>query len=260
MTTRFSNDVVVVTGASAGIGKALAQELSRRGAKVVLAARRRDKLLEVASSLVGESLVVPTDVTRKAEVTALLKAALARFDRVDVWVNNVGRGITRGLLELTDNDVDAMVRDNVKSALYGMQVVLPHFKERRAGVLANVSSMLGRVPAFVPRAAYSAAKAALGSFTESLRFDLAQDFPRIRAVLVLPGIVATDFGTNALHGGPDSRALPGGQTAEEVAQIIADGLKEGPLDLYTRPDGPKRVLEHLKAADGGTSRSAVQST
>jgi NAD(P)-dependent dehydrogenase (short-subunit alcohol dehydrogenase family) len=253
-----SDKVVVVTGASAGIGAALAEELARRGARLVLAARRREPL-EAVAARAGGAEVVPTDVTRRDEVERLRDAALARFGHIDAWINNAGRGITRPFERLSDEDVDQMVRDNLKSALYGMQAVLPHLKARQGGVIANVSSMLSRVPFATVRSAYSAAKAALDSLTESLRFELAQEFPRIRVVLVLPGVVATDFGKNALGGGPDSRALPGAQPVEEVARLVADGLWSGPLDLYTRPDGLARVLEHLQglARGGGTPGNPV---
>jgi NAD(P)-dependent dehydrogenase (short-subunit alcohol dehydrogenase family) len=245
----FAGQVAVVTGASAGIGAALAEELSRRGARLVLAARRRDRLEEVARGI-GGAEVVAADVTRRTEVQGILDAALRRFGQVDLWVNNAGRGISRPIEVLTEADLDAMWRDNVKSALHGMQVVLPHLKERGTGTIVNVSSMLSRVPFATIRSAYSASKAALNSLTETLRFELAREFPGIRVVLVLPGVVATDFGSNALGGGPDSRTLPGAQGVDEVARVIADGLRAGKADIYTRPEGLEMVLKHLRGLAG----------
>ena len=246
-----SPPVVVITGASAGIGAGIAQELAGRGASLVLTARREPELRALAESLRGAVEVVPADVTVRADVDRVRDRALARFGRVDVWVNNAGRGITRpSVLAVSDEDLEAMVRDNTRSALYGMQVVVPHFQARGQGVLVNVSSMLSRIPFATVRSAYSASKAALNSLTESLRFELEKTHPNIRVVLVLPGVVATEFGNNAIGGGPDSRTIPGAQAVEEVARIIADGLFSGPLDLYTRPDGPERVLGHVRTLAG----------
>jgi NAD(P)-dependent dehydrogenase (short-subunit alcohol dehydrogenase family) len=247
----FEGQVVVITGASAGIGAALATELSGRGARLALLARRREPLEAVARATGGEAIVC--DVTRRPEVQAALATTLARLGRVDAWVNNAGRGLTRPIEALEDEDLDAMVRDNVKSALYGMQAVLPHLKARGSGLIVNVSSMLSRVPFATMRSAYSASKAALDSLTETLRLELARDFPGIRIVLVLPGVVATDFGLNALGGGPDSRALPGAQPVEQVARVIADGMLTSRGDVYTRPDGLEQVLAHLRGL-AATSR------
>ena len=243
--------VVVVTGASAGIGAGLARELAERGASLVLTARREPELRAVADSLKVPVEVVPADVTVRADVERVRDRALARFGRVDAWVNNAGRGITRPSIEsLSDADIEVMIRDNTLSVLYGMQAILPHYKARGSGVVANVSSMLSRMPAAVVRSAYSASKAAMNSLTETLRFELARDYPGIRVVLMIPGIVATEFGKNAIGGGADSRSLPGGQTVEEVARKLADGLFEGPLDLYTRPEGFETVMKHLHGLAG----------
>jgi NAD(P)-dependent dehydrogenase (short-subunit alcohol dehydrogenase family) len=249
MAKDFSDEVVVVTGASGGIGAALAEELARRGARLALLARRREKLEEVARRADG-ALAIVADVTRREEVVRARDAALARFGRIDAWVNNAGRGITRPVEALSDDDLDQMMRDNLKSALYGMQAVLPHLKERGRGTIVNVSSMLGRVPFASIRSAYSASKAALNSLGESLRFELAKDHPGIRIVNVLPGVVATDFGNNALFGGPDSRTLPGAQSVEEVARAIAGAIRGGPLDVYTRADGLERAVAHLRTLAG----------
>ena len=251
MTEQSSGPVVVITGASAGIGAALARELAGRHASLVLTARREEILREMAATLGAAVEVVPADVTRRADVERVLERALARFGRVEVWVNNAGRGITRpSVLDISDQDLEAMLRDNTRSALYGMQVAVPHFQARGQGVLVNVSSMLSRTPRATMRAAYSASKAALNSLTESLRFELAATHPNIRVVLVLPGVVATEFGKNAIGGGPDSRTLPGAQSVEEVARVIADGLFSGPLDVYTRPEGIEPVLQHLRGLAG----------
>jgi NADP-dependent 3-hydroxy acid dehydrogenase YdfG len=248
----WKNEVVVVTGASAGIGAALAREIARHGGSLVLAARRADKLHEVASSLAAPCAVVAADVTRRDDVARVLSTALQRFGGVDAWVNNAGRGISRHVAELTDDDIDAMIRDNVKSALYGMQAVLPHFKERRRGHVINVSSMLARTPYASFRSAYSAAKHALNSLGENLRMDLAKDFPDVHVTTVMPGPVATDFGVNALGGGVDSRTLPGSQSPDEVASVIADVIATGRRgDVYTRPDAIERVVKYLRDLAAG---------
>ena len=126
----MQDKVVVVTGASSGIGAALAQVLAARGASVVLVARRQDALAAVAAKCGSKALAIVGDMTRRDEVRRVVAESLARFGRIDVWVNNVGQGITRSPSQLTDEDLDLMLQVNVKSALYGMQEVLPHFKER----------------------------------------------------------------------------------------------------------------------------------
>lgn len=243
---RYDGKVVVITGASDGIGAALAEEVGRRGAHVVLAARTQGKLVEIGGRIGNHALVVPTDVTRRADVERLRDEAIAKLGHVDVWVNNVGRAISKPLLALTDEDVDTVVRDNVKSALYGMQAIVPHFIERGEGTIANVSSMLGRVPFAPIRSMYSAAKAALNSLTETLRAELREKAPKVRVVTVLPGVVATNFGLNALHGGPDSRTLPNAQDVGEAARAIADGLLSRNGDLFTRAGAEKVAIGFLE--------------
>lgn len=237
--------VVVVTGASGGIGAALAELLARRGASLVLVARRPDALAAVAERCGGSTLPVVADVTSRSEVRQVVEAALARFGRIDAWVNNVGQGITRMPSALTDDDIDEMIRINVKSALYGMQEVLPHFQSRNAGHVINVSSMLGRVP-FAPfRSAYSGAKHFLNALTANFRAEVQATHPGIQVTLVSPGVVRTEFGVNALHGGPDSRTLPDSQSADEVAAVIGDLIETRRPDVYTRPGARERVLGYL---------------
>ena len=251
----MNEKVVVITGGSAGIGAALGEEVGRRGGRVVLAARRERELEEARGRAGAEAIAVVADVTRREDSQKILDAALARFGRVDVWVNNAGRGITRPVSQLTDEDIDQMMLVNVKSALYGIQAVLPHFRQRRQGHVINVSSMLGRVPFAVVRSAYSAAKHALNSLTANLRMELRPDFPDIHVTCVLPGVVATDFGKAALHGGPDSRALPSAQPVAEVAAVIADAIETPRADVYTRPEFRSVVAGYYAAEDLGELES-----
>jgi short-subunit dehydrogenase len=241
--------VVVITGASGGIGAALAQEVGRRGGRPVLAARRAAELEAVARRSAADALAVVADVTRRDEVARIRDAALERHGRIDVWVNNAGRGMSRAVVDLTDEDLDEMMLVNVKSALYGVQAVLPHFRERGAGHIINISSVLGRIPFVGVRAAYSAAKHALNALTSNLRVDLAAEHPGIHVTLVLPGVVATDFGNNAMYGGHDSRAIPMAQAVEEVAGLIADAIEQPRAELYTRPVYQQQVAAYYAAED-----------
>jgi short-subunit dehydrogenase len=244
----MKDKVIVITGASSGIGAALAVLVGQRGAIPVLVARRERELSEVAARSGSQAIAIVADVAARDQVERVVAQTLARKGRIDVWVNNAGRGITRFVSELTDDDFDDMMRLNVKSALYGMQAVLPHFKQRNRGHIINVSSMLGRVP-FAPfRSAYSASKHALNSLTASLRMEL-RELPDIHVSSVHPGVVATEFGSNALHGGVDSRNIPGAQTAEQVAEVIADVIERPRADVYTRPDGQKTIVEYYAAED-----------
>ncbi len=243
-----NDDVVVIAGASAGIGAALARRLGSEKRRLVLAARRGEPLRQVAREAeergAVHAAVVEADVTRRADVERLRDVALATFGRFDGWINNAGRGIVRPVLELTDEDVDEMIAQNLKSALYGMQAAVPHFLSRGSGHLVNVSSFLGRVPLVSIRSVYSAAKAALNSLTASLRMDLAAKYPGVHVSVVMPGIVRTDFARNAKGAPPPGPTAPSGgggagpmapQTAEEVAEAIAQLLHHPVPELYTNP-------------------------
>ena len=240
--------VIVITGASDGIGAALATLAGSHGAHVVLAARREEALRAVAAGCGGEALVVKMDVTRREDHARLLSAAVERFGHVDVWVNNAGRGITRPVLALTDEDVDEIMLVNVKSVLYAMHAVVPHFQARGAGHVINVSSMLGRIPLAAFRSVYCASKHALNALTACLRQDLRETHPGIHVTTVSPGVVATSFGANAIGGGPDSRALPGAQPVEEVAEVIARTILSPAADVYTR-DGMRAMAARYYGAE-----------
>jgi short-subunit dehydrogenase len=229
---------IVITGASSGIGAALARQLVTRGDRVVLAARRKDLLEALASDLGSSAHAVATDVTSRADVDHLRDRAIAALGGVDVWVNNAGRGLSKPALEVTDAEFDEMMLVNVKSALYGMQAIVPHFVERGRGQIINVSSFLSRVPMAPIRAGYSAAKAALNSLTTNVRMDLAASHPGIAVTLVLPGLVSTDFARSAVHGTPPIRPGAGGappQTAEQVADVIVKAIDRPVAEVYTNP-------------------------
>jgi len=228
--------VVVVTGASAGIGAELAKQLAARGARVVLAARRKEELDTVANAIGEQALAVVTDVTKKSDVERLAQAAITRFGRIDVWVNNAGRGISRSVADLTDEDLDAMWTVNMKSVVYGIQAVLPHFKAKNAGQIINISSGLSRAPLAPVRAAYGAVKGAVNLLTASLRVELKVTHPGIQVTLVLPGVVATEFGLNSLGVGiVDNRKLPGAQSVEDAVKAIVDVIENPKPEAYTSP-------------------------
>jgi len=236
--------VVLITGASSGIGAAVARKLAPERTRLVLAARRQPDLEQVAEEArkLGAEAVLPVtvDVTQRNQVFDLRDRAVSEFGKIDVWVNNAGRGIARSVLDLTDEDVDEMMSVNLKSAIYGMQAAIPLFIERGEGHLINISSFLARVPIASIRSVYSASKAALNSLTANLRMDM-RPYPGIHVSLVMPGTVSTDFAKN-VRGDVTaiSRGAPGGspmtpQTPEEVAARIADVIRNPVAEAYTNP-------------------------
>ncbi len=247
--TRMTSPVIVITGASSGIGAELAQQAARRGATVVGVARREVELRAVISRCGPHHLALTADVTKRADVERVVSDTVARLGHIDVWVNNAGRGISRAPSALTDADLDEMLSVNVKSALYGMQSVLPHFKSRGRGHVINVSSVLGRIPFATGRAAYSASKHFLNSLTTNFRVEVHQTHPEIQVSLFSPGVVATDFGLNALHGGPDNRTLPQAQPVEEVAQAIMSLISSRAPEMYSRPGYQQQVVDYYAATD-----------
>lgn len=252
--------VVVITGASGGIGAALARMLGAEGHQLALAARREVELKAVAAQASGGAIPIVVDVTRRSDVQRLKDVALERFGRIDVWINNAGRGIVRPVLELTDDDVDQMISVNLKSALYGMQAIVPYFQQQTRGHLINVSSFLGRVPLVTFRSAYSAAKSALNILTANLRMDLREKYPDIQVSLVMPGMVLTEFARNALGSvsqpHPGSRGgAAGAQTAEEVAGVISSLIRHPQSEIFTNPASgeiARRYLEDINVFERNT--------
>jgi len=241
----MKNTVVIITGGSAGIGAALSELLAAQRMLVGIVARREDALRAVAERCDGRAHPIVADVTRRDDVRRAGTDALDKFGQIDVWVNNAGQGISRLPSELTDEDVDDMVRVNIKSVLYGMQEVLPHFKARGRGHVVNVSSMLGRIPYVPIRSAYSGAKHFVNALTANFRSEVQETYPDIQFSLVSPGVVRTAFGVNAKHGGVDSRQLPQSQSAEQVAAVIAGVIASRRPDVYTAPGSRERVMDYF---------------
>lgn len=233
----------------------------------MLAARREAELGAVAEEArklgATASVAVVTDVTKREEVFELRDRAIAELGHIDVWVNNAGRGITRTVLELTDDDMDEMIDVNLKSAIYGMQAAVPHFLERGQGHLINISSFLGRVPIASFRSAYSAAKAALNSLTANLRMDLRAQ-PGVHVSLIMPGVVTTDFPRNVRGEArpPMNASAPGGgamqaQTPDDVAARIAEVIQHPVAEVYTNAvlaDVARRYYADVDAFEGNIGR------
>lgn len=250
----LTGKVVVVTGGSSGIGAALGKKLVSQGAKVVLAARNLEALNAVADSCENREnvFVQQCDVTRRADHEVLLAAALERFGTISCWVNNAGVGISRSVMELTDDDVDSMITLNTKSVLYGMQTSVRYFKSVGTGHVINVSSFLARCPTSSIRSMYSASKAAVNSLTANLRMDIkAEGFHNIHIALFSPGLVGTPFGLHAQYGGPDNTKIPGAQDVDEVVDIMSQMI-ENPsrqVDVYSRESYKDSIIAYLSATD-----------
>ena len=192
----FRDKVVMVTGASSGIGRATALAFAAAGARVALVARRRDVLEEVARLAGGETAVLPTDVTRRDAVRASFAQARARFGRLDVVVNNAGILIPAPVPEMAEADLEAMLRVNLFGALFVMQEAVPVMLAQGDGCIVNVASLAGR-RGYTPLGGYCATKFALVGLTEALRMEL-QGQP-LHVALVMPGIVETPMVENVTH-------------------------------------------------------------
>jgi NADP-dependent 3-hydroxy acid dehydrogenase YdfG len=193
-TSNIADKVVVITGASSGIGESTAKLLARRGAKVILGARRKDRLeaaVKEISAAGGKAVRCAVDVTKRAEVEALISGAVDSFGCVDVIVNDAGIMPIAPMAALKVEEWDRMIDVNLKGLLYGVAAVLPIMQKQKQGHIINMASVFG-IKVFAPGATvYCATKSAVRALTEGLRIELHSQ--NIRCTMISPGAVATEL-------------------------------------------------------------------
>lgn len=193
-TPNIANKVVVITGASSGIGESTARLLAGEGAKVVLAARRKDRLdslVEDIRAAGGSAISFKTDVTERDQVEKLVQNALNEHDRIDVIVNNSGIMQIAPIAALKVEEWDRMIDVNIKGLLYGIAAVLPTMQRQQSGHIINTASVVGFKVLAPGGTVYSATKFAVRAITEGLRIEVKQH--NIRTTMISPGVVATEL-------------------------------------------------------------------
>jgi NADP-dependent 3-hydroxy acid dehydrogenase YdfG len=222
MSNNIKEKVVVITGASSGLGEATARLLSAQGASLVLGARRVDRLRSLADELTrsgGKAIAVTTDVTHCDQVKKLVDAAVQKYGRIDVIINNAGL-MPQSLLEhLKIDEWDRMIDVNIKGVLYGIAAALPYMKQQKSGHIINVSSVAGHKVG-PGSAVYAATKYAVRALSEGLRQEVKPY--NIRTTVISPGAVATEL--------PDSISEP------DIAENIRKFYKAYaiPADSFAR--------------------------
>lgn len=233
MSNNIANKVVVITGASSGLGESTARYLAARGAAVVLGARRTDKLEQIAAEIRaagGKAEVVSTDVTDKAQVQALIDTGVRIFGRVDVLINNAGLMSIAPLDEVKTDEWDRMIDINVKGLLYGIAAALPQFRKQNSGHFINIASVAG-LKVFSPGGTvYSGTKFAVRAISEGLRHEVGGI---IRTTTIEPGAVDSELKLGSSHAQSAQfvqefykSAIP----TESVARAIAFAIEQ-PADV-----------------------------
>ncbi|MEW1721009.1 SDR family oxidoreductase [Streptomyces sp. NPDC093109] len=242
MDSGIKDKVVVITGASSGIGEATALLLAERGAKIVLGARRDERLSALAARIEqagGEAAHARTDVTRRQDLTDLVQLALDRFGRIDVLVSNAGIGPISPIDDLRVEDWEQMIDVNFKGVLYGIAAALPVFRAQGSGHFVNTVSTAGlRV---VPlQAVYAATKNAVRTVSEGLRQEAGDS---VRVTVVSPGFVHTDFADSMTDPEMKARILDRRDRIaippDAIARAIAFAVEQPPGvdvgDIVVRP-------------------------
>jgi NAD(P)-dependent dehydrogenase (short-subunit alcohol dehydrogenase family) len=235
MTRTLDDQVVVLTGASSGIGRETALAFGKRGATVVLAARNGEALADVAREITragGAAHVVVTDVAEWDQVERLAQEAVARFGRIDTWVNNAGVSIYALVEHATPEEIERVIQVDLLGPIYGMKAALPHMQRQGAGTIINIASGLAD-RAVALQAPYCAAKAGLKGFTEAFRLELARDYPNIHVTLILPGSINTPFFNHARSKlGAKPQPIPPVYDPAVVADAILSAAETPQRDIY----------------------------
>lgn len=229
----LSGKVAVITGASMGIGEAIAKRFAERGASVVLLARDQGRA-EAARQRIGHAertFAMACDVRDRKAIDAVVEATQQRFRRIDVWINNAGHGILDGVTKVDLAAARATFETNFFGAVEAMQAVIPVMQPQGGGTIINISSVAGHIP--LPfHSLYSATKFAMNAVGEAARVELAGS--GINVLTVCPGYVRTDFGANAIRGSELKQVRPArirGITAERVANAVLRGYVHGKREV-----------------------------
>jgi short-subunit dehydrogenase len=231
--------VVIITGASAGIGLASARRFAAAGARLALAARSSEKLAALAEEIRaqgGEALVLPTDMRDPAAVNRMVDQAARHYGRIDVLINNAGQAVAGTVAEVSLEHFRQVIDLNVYGPLYAIQAAVPRMRENSGGLILNISSMVSKM--HIPGlGAYAATKSALNMLSDTARVELAAE--NIRVITVFPRMTATDFGRNSLgdeRRRQAQRNRPPGEvvvdSAEHVAEKILEAAEKEPAEQY----------------------------
>ena len=241
MTNNIAGKVVVITGGSSGLGEATAHYLAEKGAKVVLGARRVEKLEKVASEIKengGAVEILRTDVTSADDVKALVKKAIDSFGKIDVMVNNAGIMPLAPLSALKVYEWDSMIDVNIKGVLYGIAAALPEFEKQKSGHFINLASVAG-LKVSPGGAVYSGTKYAVRAISEGLRQEVGKD---IRTTILSPGLIdselqlgSSDEGTSQFIQQVYKDASPAISIAKAVAYAIEQPADVDINELVIRP-------------------------